>query len=73
MEQQIFEPCYLKNTVPVHKPITVLVSIDKTKGDVVIVADLKEGDTQPQNFYGVGGMKNFRDLIYQMQGMMKAW
>ncbi len=28
--------------------------------------------TQPQNFYGVGGMKIFRDLIYQMQGMMKA-
>ena len=28
--------------------------------------------TQPQNFYGVGGMKIFRDLIYQMRGMMKA-
>ena len=27
---------------------------------------------QPQNFYGVGGMKIFRDLIYLMQGMMKA-
>ena len=27
---------------------------------------------QPKNFYGVGGMKIFRDLIYQMQGMMKA-
>ena len=27
---------------------------------------------RPQNFYGVGGMKIFRDLIYQMQGMMKA-
>ena len=26
----------------------------------------------PQNFYGVGGMKIFRDLIYLMQGMMKA-
>lgn len=26
----------------------------------------------PQNFYGVGGMKIFRDLIYQMRGMMKA-
>ncbi len=26
----------------------------------------------PQNFYGVGGMKIFRDLIWQMQGMMKA-
>lgn len=28
--------------------------------------------TQPQNFLGVGGMKIFRDLIYLMQGMMKA-
>ena len=28
--------------------------------------------TQPQNFYGIGGMKIFRDLIYLMQGMMKA-
>ncbi len=27
---------------------------------------------QPANFYGVGGMKIFRDLIYVMQGMMKA-
>ncbi|HHU84034.1 MAG TPA: iron-sulfur protein [Clostridiales bacterium] len=26
----------------------------------------------PQNFYGVGGMKIFRDLIWQMQGLMKA-
>ena len=27
--------------------------------------------TQPKNFYGVGGLKIFRDLIYQMQGLMK--
>ncbi len=26
----------------------------------------------PQNFFGVGGMKVFRDLIWIMQGMMKA-
>ena len=26
----------------------------------------------PQNFYGVGGMKIFRDLIWLMQGMMRA-
>ena len=26
----------------------------------------------PQNFFGVGGMKIFRDLIWLMQGMMKA-
>lgn len=29
-------------------------------------------NTQPQNFYGVGGMRIFRDLIYQMRGLMKA-
>ena len=28
--------------------------------------------TPPQNFYGIGGMKVFRDLIWLMQGMMKA-
>ena len=27
--------------------------------------------TQPANFYGVGGLKIFRDLIYTMQGMMR--
>lgn len=28
--------------------------------------------TRPANFYGVGGMKIFRDLIYMMRGLMKA-
>jgi len=37
-----------------------------------LVYALEHKNTQPQNFYGVGGMKIFRDLIYQMQGMMKA-
>ena len=27
--------------------------------------------TQPKNFYGVGGLKIFRDLIYEMQGLME--
>ena len=27
---------------------------------------------QPRNFYGVGGMKIFRDLIWVMRGLMKA-
>lgn len=26
---------------------------------------------RPANFYGIGGMKIFRDLIYEMQGLMK--
>ena len=33
---------------------------------------LEEGYVPPQNFYGIGGMKIFRDLIWQMQGMMRA-
>lgn len=33
---------------------------------------LKTGHTAPRSFYGVGGMKIFRDLIYQMRGMMRA-
>ncbi len=33
---------------------------------------LKTNHTAPQNFWGVGGMKIFRDLIYQMRGMMRA-
>ena len=32
---------------------------------------LENGYTQPKNFYGVGGLKIFRDLIYQMQGLMR--
>ena len=33
---------------------------------------LKHKNTGPQNFLGIGGMKIFRDLIYQMRGMMRA-
>lgn len=33
---------------------------------------LKHQYVPPQNFYGIGGMKIFRDLIWLMQGMMKA-
>ncbi len=32
---------------------------------------LSNGYSQPADFYGVGGMKIFRDLIYQMQGLMR--
>jgi hypothetical protein len=37
-----------------------------------LVYALENGYVPPQNFYGVGGMKIFRDLIWLMQGMMKA-
>ena len=33
---------------------------------------LNHKNTGPQNFYGVGGMKIFRDLIWQMRGFMRA-
>lgn len=33
---------------------------------------LNTSHTTPQNFYGVGGMKIFRDLIFEMRGMMRA-
>ena len=33
---------------------------------------LAEKYLPPQNFYGIGGMKIFRDLIWLMQGMMRA-
>ena len=33
---------------------------------------LEHKNVGPQNFLGVGGMKIFRDLIYQMRGFMRA-
>ena len=39
--------------------------------DTLIYA-LEHRYVPPQNFYGIGGMKVFRDLIWLMQGMMKA-
>ena len=48
-----------------------------TAGEIRALADnlafaMEKGLTRPANFYGVGGMKIFRDLIYVMQGLMKA-
>lgn len=43
----------------------------RTLADSVVFA-LENRLSRPANFYGVGGMKIFRDLIYLMQGMMKA-
>ena len=37
-----------------------------------LIFALETKHTAPQNFWGVGGMKIFRDLIYQMRGMMRA-
>ena len=53
-------------------------AVNETDPDVEIDDLVKElgyaienGYSQPANFYGVGGMKIFRDLIYQMQGLMR--
>ena len=45
-------------------------SIDKMAASLNYA--LKNQYVPPQNFYGIGGMKIFRDLIWIMQGMMKA-
>ncbi len=37
-----------------------------------LVYALQNKYVPPQNFYGIGGMKVFRDLIWVMQGMMRA-
>lgn len=45
-------------------------SVDAMAGRMTYALEKKL--IQPSNFLGVGGMKIFRDLIYMMQGMMKA-
>ncbi len=45
-------------------------SIDETANKLYYA--VKNHYTQPSNFLGVGGSKIFRDLIYQMRGMMRA-
>lgn len=44
--------------------------IDKMANNLVYALENKY--VPPQNFLGIGGMKIFRDLIWQMQGMMRA-
>jgi len=44
--------------------------VDKLAKSLAFALETKH--TAPQNFWGVGGMKIFRDLIYQMRGMMRA-
>lgn len=44
--------------------------IDRMASNLVYALDNKY--VPPQNFLGIGGMKIFRDLIWQMQGMMRA-
>ena len=55
------------------------IATDETDTDAAIdrlaaslAYSLEHKNTGPQNFYGVGGMKIFRDLIYTMRGFMRA-
>ena len=43
--------------------------IDQLARSLVYI--LRSGYTQPQNFYGVGGHKVFRDMVYEMWWLMK--
>ena len=45
-------------------------TIDRLAAQLVYALENKY--VPPQNFYGIGGMKIFRDLIWLMPGMMKA-
>ncbi|MBR3973972.1 MAG: NAD(P)H-dependent oxidoreductase [Oscillospiraceae bacterium] len=45
-------------------------AIDRLAAKLVYALENKY--VPPQNFYGIGGMKVFRDLIWLMQGMMRA-
>lgn len=51
---------------PVHREMTVEQLATR------LTYALQHRYQQPANFLGVGGMKIFRDLIYLMQGMMRA-
>ena len=44
--------------------------IDKLCKSLAFALDTKH--VAPRNFYGVGGIRIFRDLIYEMRGMMRA-
>ncbi len=55
------------------------IATDETDTDAAIdrlaeslTYSLVHKNTGPQNFLGIGGMKIFRDLIYQMRGFMRA-
>lgn len=44
--------------------------IEKLSKTLSFVLETKH--TAPRNFWGVGGMKLFRDMVYEMRGMMRA-
>ena len=68
--------CNGHRTVTIGMPVGYLISGNLSKEEnlrtIIEGRALKHQNTGPQNFYGVGGMKIFRDLIYQMRGFMRA-
>lgn len=69
----------LEGRAQVGSNILAGIATDETDTDAAIdrLAEsltyaLQNRNTGPQNFLGVGGMKIFRDLIYQMRGFMRA-
>ena len=69
----------LEGRAQVGRNILAGIATDETDPDAAIDRlanslsySLEHKNTGPQNFLGVGGMKIFRDLIYQMRGLMQA-
>ena len=69
----------LEGRAQVGSNILAGIATDETDTDAAIdrlaenlTYSLEHKNTGPQNFLGVGGMKIFRDLIYQMRGFMRA-
>lgn len=60
--------CYLSGIATDEEDVArAITSLSKS-----LTYALEHRPSRPQNFYGVGGTKIFRDLIYLMQGLMKA-
>lgn len=58
-----------------HNILTHIATDEKKQIDILsakLTYVLENPVVQPQNFYGIGGMKIFRDLIYVMGGLMTA-
>ena len=69
----------IEGRAQVGRNILAGIATDETDTDAAIdrlaeslAYSLEHKNTGPQNFYGVGGMKIFRDLIWQMRGFMRA-
>ena len=69
----------LEGRAQVGSNILTDIATDETDTDAAIdrlaaslAYALEHKNTGPQNFLGIGGMKIFRDLIYQMRGFMRA-